>query len=560
MTKKILFSLFIVVTLTACSLFQFLPQSINNGEEQPSIESENETGEVVSVQEGEESGGETSSEVSPDIPEANPLSLSISLNQALAVEAEIGPEGGTIEVTTDDGTLFKLEIPAGALISPEIIRMIPISSIDGLPVESGQGVGVRLEPTGMVFFSPATLTIEQSEPDDGTVPLGFGTMSEGDDFHLQLSQSEGNESRLFLFHFSNYGVMRARQEEIGRLNDLYSPSTAQNYAIDQTMVIIELVDDPEAQLDAYERILRQWYNNSLITRIENAAVFDDRLEAAVGEYLAWQNMIETFDLVFAFEGQLAERLTSEIEEALDGLAAAFNTAIDRAYTRCLQDSEPEEAFRMHRYGLTASYLELWGRAGLDESEAKRKLQSCFSFEFVLRSKVEGSADGREKVSQVLARIPLKYDNVTDFDTGGAIIVNKGSLDFEINTISPMHPNCQLSGKSGQMGVSLIVKLNYSLYQPWSIEEIKALIIFTERPEETITCTVQGVTQSSPILWWRPLFQVVNEPFFDGPFMEISLPIESRGDTFAEIELYGPIPQIPNGQERSKYELLHKPGE
>jgi len=560
MIKKILFSVFVVITLSACSLFQNFSQSIINDDDQAPIESTSDSGAVIPSQEGDESDTEALPGDNLDIPEANPLSLSIRLDETLAVEAEIGPEGGSLEVTTGEGGLFRLEIPAGALIGPETIRMIPLSSIEGLPVESGQGVGVRLEPTGMVFFKPATLTIEQSGADDGTIPLGFGTMSEGEDFHLQLAQSDGNESRLFLLHFSNYGVMRARQEEIGRLNELYSPSTAQNYAVDQTMVIIKLVDDPEAQLDAYEKILRQWFNNSLITRIQNAAVFDDRLEAAVGEYLAWENMIEMFDLVYEFEGQLAERLSSEIEEALDGLAAAFITAFDRAYSRCLQDNEPEEAFRMHRYGLTASHLELWGRAGLDEAETKRKLQSCFSFEFVLRSKVEGGADGGEKVSQVLARIPLKYDNVTDFDIGGAIIVNEGSLDFEINTISPMHPNCHLSGKSGQVGVSLIAKLNYSLYQPWSIKEVKTFLIFSERPEEIITCTVQGITTSTPILWWRPLFQVVNEPFFDGPFMEISLPIENRGDTFAEIELYGPIPQIPNGQERTKYELLHKPGE
>ena len=560
MIKKILFSLFIVVTLTACSLFQFLPQSIDNGDEQPPNELENNSGEGVSVAEDEKPDGETSSEEVPDIPEANPLSLSISLNESFAVEAEIGPEGGEIEVMTEDGTFFKLEIPAGALISPEIIRMIPLSSIDGLPVESGQAVGVRLEPTGMVFFSPATLTIQQSEPGDGTVPLGFGTMSEGEDFHLQLSQSDENESRLFLFHFSNYGVMRARQEEIGRLNELYSPSTAQNYAIDQSMVIIDLVDDPEAQLDAYERIMKQWFDSSLRTRIGNAAVFVDRLESAVGEFLAWKNMIETIDIGFGFEGQLSERLSSEMEEALDGLAAAFISAFERSFNRCLQDNDPEEAFRMYRYGLTASYLELWGRAGLNESDAKGKLESCFSFEFVFRSKVEGSADGTEKVSQVLAEIPLDIDNANDLDITGGLLTNSGSLDFEINTLSPKPSYCDTSGNSGRMGVSINAKLNYSLYQPWIIEEIKAILIFTERPEEIVTCTVQGVTQSTPVLWWRPLFQVVNQPFFDGPIMEISLPIVKRGETFAEIELYGEIPEIPSGFERTKYELLHKPGQ
>lgn len=558
MVKKISLLLVVVVFLSACSF----PQH----ESTPFIaEQDAQTNEPELIDENrppnddfQDSDTRDVAFEYPPIPDANPLDITVSLDEANSVEAEIGVEGGMLEVRSTDGTQFILEIPDLALLSPESIRITPISSIDGLPVENDQAVAVNLEPEGLVFFKPVVLRIILPSLHDEDLTVGFGSRGGGEDFHLQASTENGNEIQLHLFHFSNYGLIRATEEEIRRLDTLYTPSNAQNYAIEQWMVVANLVNDSAARLDAFEKIMKQWFYSSLLTRIQNAAIFDDRLDAALGEYLAWKNLLETYDYAL-FEGELGLRLAAEMDQALDLLATAIANIFENAFTRCIQGNEPEQAIRMQRYGLTASYLELWGRSGLDRDSSIDKLTSCFKFEFVFRSKIEVSTSDGRKVSQVKATIPIHIDAAEDMNFWGGVLTNNDDLTFEINTLDPLAPGCELISKSGRLGVGIIYNLNLNLSQPWKLIEIKALLLIPVIPEEIIKCQIQGQLIESPVRFWRPMFQMVNQPFFIGDgWWEIVLPVVHKGELYAEEELYGEIPGIPNSMERSTYQLLHKP--
>jgi len=546
--KKLALALFMILALTACSFFQDFPQMISGERENTSNTDNN----II------EDDDPDATEMVKPVAEANPLDLSFALNESLAAEAEIGPEGGSLSVEASDGTLFNLVIPEEALLSPETIRMTPADAISGFPSDEATISGVMLEPEGLIFFKPASLEINPVETIKEMEMVGFGTATAGEDFYLQPAVNDGDRLILPLLHFSGHGMVQARKDEMARIQELYTPTTAQNNATDQLGTIISLVDDPKAQLDAMTEIMRQWFDNSISVRIRNAAVFDDRLDTAVGEFIAWKTMIEDLDLTFGFDGALKESLRDEFYQGLDELAATFKSAFQKASESCTTNRDPEEAFKMYRYGLTATYLQLWGRSGLDKDEASDMVEACFKFEFVFRSKTEGSLNDDAKVSQVTARIPLEIDEMGDLDYTGGLLSEKGDLTFEVNTLAKLPNNCKMGSKPGEMAISVVFKLNYSLYSAWSISEVKILMLFIEDPQELVTCTVQGIDSSTPVLFWRPAFQVVNNGFFDGPFMEMVLPIVNEGDVFAEMELYGPIPDIPNGEEVSTYQIIHNP--
>ncbi len=112
--------------------------------------------------------------------------------------ALIGPEGGSVSVTSPDNVTFTLEVPPEALDEEAPITLMPIQSIDGLPLSGGLLGAVRIEPEGLFFDLPAILTIET--PDGGALSqeyqaLGFAFEGEGQEFHLYPSAPDPGTAR-----------------------------------------------------------------------------------------------------------------------------------------------------------------------------------------------------------------------------------------------------------------------------------------------------------------------------------------------------------------------------
>jgi hypothetical protein len=209
MQKKVfLFFLFSLI-LTACSGLaqvqdedpvaeQVLQSTISESD------SEQGVGETLLLESEEENS--TGSEPEEDLftfPDPNPITLSIQIDDQQAIEAEIGPQGGSLELVAAGGDRFILEIPEGALLSPEMIRISPIISIDGFPFENPRVIAVNLQPEGLIFFKMGTLRILPASLSGEGDTVGFATEGNGADFHLQPSVEDGNEVRLPIVHFSN---------------------------------------------------------------------------------------------------------------------------------------------------------------------------------------------------------------------------------------------------------------------------------------------------------------------------------------------------------------------
>src|SRR5690554_2419296 len=120
-----------------------------------------------------------------ELPEPNPRT--VQAYRAIGfVSEQIPLTGGTLETTSEDGTTYRLTLPATALLSPTTVSMTPLSRIDGAPV-SGSLHGVVLEPAGLRLYDAATLEITPASG-DATSAIGFAAQDDGaasfSDFHL----------------------------------------------------------------------------------------------------------------------------------------------------------------------------------------------------------------------------------------------------------------------------------------------------------------------------------------------------------------------------------------
>lgn len=99
----------------------------------------------------------------------------------------IGPSGGEVSVTSTNGVVYTLTVPAGALPFDMPITLRPVSAIPDLPLSGGLDAAVFVEPAEIPFNVPATLTILAPEgfvASQGELNIGFAFEAEGEEFHL----------------------------------------------------------------------------------------------------------------------------------------------------------------------------------------------------------------------------------------------------------------------------------------------------------------------------------------------------------------------------------------
>ena len=137
------------------------------------------------------------STLDPSLFDPENLDLSSLTPQPLTVTQEIGPAGGTLTVTSTNGTVYRLTILEGALPYELDISMTPVASLGGLPAEVELVAAVQIEPEGFPLSAPAVLVITPAEAtgisgEHRLVGIGFG--SGGSDFHF--TPLSGNDAGL----------------------------------------------------------------------------------------------------------------------------------------------------------------------------------------------------------------------------------------------------------------------------------------------------------------------------------------------------------------------------
>jgi hypothetical protein len=179
--KKItpLLSIFVILFTSACALTSFLSK-------------------------GGGSTGKPSDALFTD--KANPINVTVTLEDQNAQKAVISPEGGQLTATDAAGNRFTLDIPKGAVDADTEISMIPVASMDGLPLKNGMVGAVQFEPDGLFLNADAFLTIEPAQEVPLENQILFGYQGTGQDLHLAMPGPDKQKIQIRVPHFSGVGL------------------------------------------------------------------------------------------------------------------------------------------------------------------------------------------------------------------------------------------------------------------------------------------------------------------------------------------------------------------
>jgi Bacterial Ig-like domain (group 2) len=250
--------------------------------------------------------------------------LGVTPDAARAASALLGPDGGSLEATGADGTLYALEVPPLALLEETTLTLTPAEPT-GLPFSGGPLAAVQLEPSGLGLWVPGTLTVDLPAAPDPAALAGFGW--DGTGWSPGLALLEVTDSRLVfaVHHFSGLGAALAAPADLQALEA--QPTSNTTSAFTGELVAACGASDPAA----FEDALRRWYDDAVAPKLQ-AAKSDPELTDALHEYALWKAAVEGGFLYCGFPGtpDVGSRLTG----ALSLASAALLAGIQRADVRC----------------------------------------------------------------------------------------------------------------------------------------------------------------------------------------------------------------------------------
>ena len=232
-----------------------------------------------------------------------PVNVRLTFDTTNVATATIGEEGGVVSTSTSDGSYFSLEIPKGALHRREKITMIPVTRVDGLPLEKGGAVAsVQLEPEGLRFDRPVKLTIEPATPVPVKEQVGFAWITHGTDTHLYPAQGDSLAMEMQLLHFSGYGFGKAPPSDPGRIHLQYASAHAARLEAELAQVISEerekqLLNEKtdDAKLNAtFRKVMLEYYDGIIAPTMKIAEADDRMAECAFTFYLGWLRQLQLF--------------------------------------------------------------------------------------------------------------------------------------------------------------------------------------------------------------------------------------------------------------------------
>jgi hypothetical protein len=128
---------------------------------------------------------------------------------ARAQSATVTPDGGQVAATGADGTRFTLTVPAAALPAATPVTVTPLTAIANLPLGGPLLGAVRLEPAGLTFARPVTLTFTLPAPVDPAGLLGFLYQDAGASLEILTATVDGATVTLAFTHFTDAGLATA---------------------------------------------------------------------------------------------------------------------------------------------------------------------------------------------------------------------------------------------------------------------------------------------------------------------------------------------------------------
>jgi hypothetical protein len=243
-----------------------------------------------------------------------------------ATSAVIGPAGGVLQTTANDGTVYTLTIPANDLPTGRTITMTPITAVKGYPLASGVIGGVELKPSGTVFVVPVTLEIETPKtPDAGRIPVAILYSGNATSFEPSFAGTGAGTFTVPMTHFSGGTVGFATAQELADLI-LRQGATCLSPAI-----VASNATPPDVA--AVHTTFHACFQSDVLPALESASD-DVRLATALGKYVMWKD-----DARLALGATLFDTFddAAETSQYLDALVGKLQEAITRDNQLCEQN-------------------------------------------------------------------------------------------------------------------------------------------------------------------------------------------------------------------------------
>lgn len=347
--------------------------------------------------------------------------LTISLDTAAQVETIVPVTGGRVTATGVDGTVYDLEIPAGALVEDTAIGLTPVATIAGLPWGGADTFAVQLSPDGLALYAPAILTIKPSTPIPPAEQIPFDYVGDGKDVILGLPLRTDPAMRIEIPHFSGHGITRGILAETATERQRHGATTERR-----------LADALHAQVILIRQAGGEW------TGVQTAAAFDEifreyevsvvagRVAAAGDSCAAGRLALETLIGL--------DRQRHLVGLGADGTVFADHPGLLERVTRVCMREEFElcvEDHVIHRIAwvwrsFERQYELLGARTDLDEGplrEARELTVQCLTFELRLESTATLDAAEGGYESTVRSEVKLRFDPEETRISGTAALDN-----------------------------------------------------------------------------------------------------------------------------------------
>lgn len=373
---------------------------------------------------------------------------------------------GTLSTTGADGTVFTLTVPPDALLGNELITMTPVSSLAGVPVSGGLLAAVQLEPDGLQFLAPVTLTIQPPADIPIDQQIGLSYLAAGQDLALaQLANS--NTITFNVVHFTGYGVGK------GSLIQPLAPAStlaqlenevAQLLLQTRNCVVTGSGCDPqtEQQLDGKITGLEQLFFDQVVVPLLQQALTDYTVAfQAVQTAIAWQRQVIQ---MYPAEQPLPEPFQTDSEYVNQTIPKIYVNAFNQIGPLCIatSDSSKRADYFAKLFSIVRYFAVTYGDPGKWlPSNYKNISEACIvgplTFDFdseVSGSQIEpGLAAG--ETSHVQAQgIRLKPDSAGNYQASGATL---DYLDFTLS--NPGYCSLSTSKNNGTVDVSGVFDLN-----------------------------------------------------------------------------------------------------
>ena len=201
---------------------------------------------------------------------------SITVDVARSGSGLVSRTGGTVNAVGADGTQYTLSVPAGALLAPTTITLIPVAAMSGLAGSLQAVRAVRAEPDGLTFAVPARLTIRP--PAGGPARLvGMATANGGSGLQL-LAAARTNTGEIVIpnvAHFSVVGVA-------------VPSSTVELEAFFATSDFVSRVIDAHFSGGPEQALMEQWFDTEIRPLLQSGQTNNTALFKGIAQVFSWE--------------------------------------------------------------------------------------------------------------------------------------------------------------------------------------------------------------------------------------------------------------------------------